>query len=76
MPGTKEGAAKGTATKRAKYGEDFFSRIGALGGMKSRGRVHPVKTIRKMSKTKRNKFKRKKTTHEDDKISNDGEEKS
>lgn len=32
MPQTKEGAAKAAATNRAKYGDDYFARIGRLGG--------------------------------------------
>lgn len=36
MPGTKAGAAKTAATNRAKYGEDFYARIGRTGGSVSR----------------------------------------
>ena len=32
MSQTKEGGAKAAATNRAKYGEDFWKRIGAEGG--------------------------------------------
>lgn len=34
MAGNKEGAVKAAATNRAKYGEDFYKRIGAEGGKK------------------------------------------
>jgi general stress protein YciG len=32
MPGTKKGGAKAAATNRAKYGNDFYARIGQMGG--------------------------------------------
>jgi hypothetical protein len=32
MAGTKEGGAKASATNRLKHGEDFYKRIGAIGG--------------------------------------------
>jgi hypothetical protein len=32
MAGTKEGGAKAAATNRAKYGANFYARIGATGG--------------------------------------------
>lgn len=32
MAGTKTGGAKAAATNRAKYGSDFYARIGAMGG--------------------------------------------
>lgn len=35
MGGNKEGARKSVATKLAKYGPDYFSRIGHLGAIKS-----------------------------------------
>lgn len=35
MPGTKAGGAKAAATNKAKYGEDFYGRIGAEGGKAS-----------------------------------------
>ena len=34
MAGTKEGALKALATNRKLYGEDFYKRIGRLGGNK------------------------------------------
>lgn len=37
MSGTKEGAARAAATNKKKWGEDFYKRIGAIGGRKSRG---------------------------------------
>ena len=33
MVGTKAGGAKASATNKAKYGEDFYRRIGRKGGM-------------------------------------------
>jgi general stress protein YciG len=32
MAGTRAGGAKAAATNRAKYGKDFYARIGAMGG--------------------------------------------
>lgn len=32
IPGTKAGGAKAAATNKAKYGEDFYKRNGAIGG--------------------------------------------
>lgn len=32
MAGTKAGGAKAAATNKAKYGKDFYSRIGSAGG--------------------------------------------
>jgi general stress protein YciG len=32
MAGTKDGGAKAAATNKAKYGSDFYARIGASGG--------------------------------------------
>ena len=32
MAGTKSGGAKAAATNKNKYGKDFYSRIGAMGG--------------------------------------------
>lgn len=32
MAGTKEGGKKAAATNRAKHGEDFYARVGAMGG--------------------------------------------
>ncbi len=32
MAGTKLGGAKAAATNRAKYGKDFYARIGSMGG--------------------------------------------
>lgn len=36
MAGTKEGGKAAAATNRAKYGADFYSKIGAKGGKKGR----------------------------------------
>ncbi|MDR0397889.1 MAG: hypothetical protein LBH36_01760 [Candidatus Nomurabacteria bacterium] len=36
MPGTVEGGRKAAATTKAKYGKDFYARIGAIGGSLSR----------------------------------------
>lgn len=35
MAGTKEGGARAAATNKTKYGEDFYIRIGAIGGKAS-----------------------------------------
>lgn len=32
MPGTKQGGQKAAATNKAKYGKDFYARIGKIGG--------------------------------------------
>lgn len=32
MAGTRTGGAKAAATNKAKYGKDFYARIGAMGG--------------------------------------------
>lgn len=32
MPGTKLGGTKAAATNKAKYGKDFYARIGQMGG--------------------------------------------
>lgn len=32
MPGTKAGGAKAAITNKAKHGEDFYKRIGKIGG--------------------------------------------
>lgn len=37
MPGTKIGGIKAAETNKRKHGPDFYVRIGALGGQKSRG---------------------------------------
>lgn len=34
MPGNKAGGIKARDTNRARYGEDFYKRIGAVGGKK------------------------------------------
>lgn len=36
MAGTKEGGAAAAATNKAKYGEDFYKNIGAMGGKKGK----------------------------------------
>lgn len=35
MAGTVEGAAKAAARNKERYGEDFYKKIGAIGGKKS-----------------------------------------
>lgn len=35
MAGSKEGGRKAAATNKAKYGEDFYQNIGAMGGKNS-----------------------------------------
>lgn len=37
MSGTKEGAQKAGKTNKQRHGKDFYARIGAMGGEKSRG---------------------------------------
>lgn len=37
MSGTKIGGAKAAATNKARYGEDFYKKMGAIGGKKSSG---------------------------------------
>jgi len=37
MPGTKAGGQKAAATNKEKYGNDFYIKIGGIGGKKSRG---------------------------------------
>lgn len=37
MAGTKTGGVKAAATNKRKHGKDFYKRIGALGGQKSKG---------------------------------------
>lgn len=34
MAGTKEGGKKAAATNKAKYGKEFYAKIGAVGGRK------------------------------------------
>lgn len=34
MAGTKEGGAAAASTNKSKYGEDFYRKIGAMGGKK------------------------------------------
>ena len=36
MAGTKNGGKNAAATNKAKYGADFYARIGAMGGKKGR----------------------------------------
>lgn len=37
MAGSIEGGKEAAATNKAKYGENFYSKIGKIGGAKSRG---------------------------------------
>lgn len=37
MPGTREGGIKAAKTNKKRMGDDFYIRIGAIGGRKSRG---------------------------------------
>ena len=37
MAGNKIGGAKAAATNKARYGEDFYAKIGKIGGKKSTG---------------------------------------
>lgn len=37
MAGTKQGGLKASQTNKLRYGDDFYRRIGANGGKKSRG---------------------------------------
>ncbi len=37
MPGTRVGGLKTVQTNKERYGEDFYKKIGTLGGAKSRG---------------------------------------
>lgn len=37
MGGTREGGARAAATNKKRYGDDFYVKIGALGGSKSVG---------------------------------------
>lgn len=37
MPGTTQGGKDAAATNKRRYGNDFYSKIGAVGGAKSRG---------------------------------------
>lgn len=37
MPGTKIGGLKAAKSNKKKYGKDFYKRIGAVGGVLSRG---------------------------------------
>jgi general stress protein YciG len=36
MAGTKDGGKAAAATNKAKYGSDFYAKIGAIGGVKGR----------------------------------------
>lgn len=38
MAGTIDGGSKAAATNKAKYGDDFYSKIGAIGGSKKQTR--------------------------------------
>lgn len=37
MAGTEKGGMQAAKTNKARHGRDFYSRIGAIGGRKSRG---------------------------------------
>ncbi len=37
MPGSKTGGRRAAETNKVRYGEDFYKRVGAAGGRKSRG---------------------------------------
>lgn len=37
MPGTKIGGIKASQTNKDRYGDDFYRKIGAQGGLKSKG---------------------------------------
>ena len=37
MPGTPKGGTKAAQTNKKRYGKEFYVRIGAMGGTKSRG---------------------------------------
>lgn len=37
MPATREGGIKAAQTNKNRYGTDFYKKIGAMGGAKSRG---------------------------------------
>lgn len=39
MPGTKAGSEKAMKTIRSRYGEDFFKKIGKVGGIRGKGKV-------------------------------------
>ena len=49
MAGTKEGGRAAAATNKAKYGADFYAKIGAKGGKK--GRTGGFFANRKLAKT-------------------------
>lgn len=37
MPGTRAGGLKAAAKVKERYGEDFYKKVGAVGGKKSKG---------------------------------------
>ena len=49
MAGTKAGGAKAAATNKAKYGKNFYSRIGKKGGQKG-GKIGGLKSKRGKAK--------------------------
>jgi hypothetical protein len=51
VSGTKIGAAKMLQTIKAKYGEDFYKRIGAIGGSKSRPETRPFSLNKNLAST-------------------------
>jgi hypothetical protein len=56
VSGTKDGAQKGVETKRQKYGEEHFSKVGAKGGAASKGRTHSAATRKKISQSKKQRW--------------------
>jgi DNA polymerase III alpha subunit len=65
---TKIGAAKAAATMRKKYGEDYHAKIGAKGGINSRGvsrnvgHKHSIATKYKISQSLKKNYQLKKGT--------------
>lgn len=45
MPGTVAGGLRASNTNKKKHGKDFYKRIGALGGTKSRGGGFANRTV-------------------------------
>lgn len=53
MGGNKDSALKGAETKRKKYGQNYFSLLGAKGGLASKGRVLSAETKKRISESKK-----------------------